>query len=573
MKIKINYLIVLTISITLNFFNKTYAQQIYFKDTYYLPKKNNTHIQYFINQKNEKRLALNTSTTLNKIFYNKLNINKNSQYYYPSTKIQMSSDFFNILSKMHKDQNTLFFIQTGINHVEKNNIMNFGIGQRIIYNNKWITGYNTFYDAYLTGKNYRRLGVGVELFCNYLHLRINKYYGLTQQLWLYCKKEHKEHVLNGYDINIHSWLPFFPSLLSKIQFKQYFYDKTLKKLDIIKKNKSLLKWIIGIEYSPISIITFSINEIFSNNNNCREKKVCVSVNYQLGIPFTQQAKKSKIMREKINHNDLYNFVIRDNNITLTNFYKIKNGVSCDSNDVFHNHFKQNIIINIPEECVTNMDNCQQGSSLEKSNIKLTNKHFTTSSSTYDKQNNDNDDNNAKYNIDQNQPAHRSNSDDDVKINTTTTSNELKQNKQNKALVSCTDNNKNGNIPPPPPLPTISAAPSIKNEGNFLPSSSKTYLKKRDITQHHNKQQIENNLNYHLQIIKNITEHKKNKFLSLGSEEHLLKLQNLHEKHKKNKFLNKEGNILSKIMNRKSLLGFSDSEDYEEDTENDCFEDD
>lgn len=106
-----------------------------------------------------------------------------------------------LLYPLAENAESLFFTQAGIRAAKDDRkTINLGLGYRQ-YLGDWMYGVNTFYDYEYSGKN-ARLGVGTELWGDYLRLSANGYFGLTDwhQSKLSDMRDYDERPASGFDI-------------------------------------------------------------------------------------------------------------------------------------------------------------------------------------------------------------------------------------------------------------------------------------------------------------------------------------------------------------------------------------
>ncbi|MDC9623866.1 inverse autotransporter beta domain-containing protein [Xenorhabdus sp. XENO-7] len=206
----------------------------------------------------------------------------------------------------------LFFSQLGYRNKDSRNTMNIGLGGRYFYRN-WMYGLNTFYDYDITGKN-RRIGLGSEIWGDYIKLSANAYHRLSD--WQNSRNfdYYYERPANGYDINSEFYLPFYPNLGAKLSYEKYFGDSvTLFNRDTKQKNPSLAK--IGLTYTPIPLFTIGV-DYKQGESGRTETQFLANLNYRFGTPISTQLDHNNVASMRTLAGSRYDLVERNNNIVL-----------------------------------------------------------------------------------------------------------------------------------------------------------------------------------------------------------------------------------------------------------------
>ncbi|WP_205634244.1 inverse autotransporter beta domain-containing protein, partial [Photorhabdus australis] len=231
----------------------------------------------------------------------------------PLSDGKLTSGSIDLFYPLYDRDDRLFFGQVGARRSDGRNIVNLGIGQRY-FQGDWALGYNTFYDTQISGNAHQRLGFGLEYWRDYLYLSANGYFGLTD--W-YSSSEldgYAERAANGYDIRAQGWLPAYPQLSGKLKFEQYFGDD-IALLNHQNHYKDPYALTVGLEYTPIKLISLGIDRTFSHRGK-DDTKVNLSFNYQLGEPLSQQIDPTTAPVRRTLADNRYHLVERNNNIVL-----------------------------------------------------------------------------------------------------------------------------------------------------------------------------------------------------------------------------------------------------------------
>ncbi|MBI6547698.1 inverse autotransporter beta domain-containing protein [Xenorhabdus lircayensis] len=206
----------------------------------------------------------------------------------------------------------LLFSQFGYRNKDSRNTINVGLGGRYFYQN-WMYGLNTFYDHDLTGKN-QRLGLGGEIWGDYIKLSANTYYRLSDWQKSQSFKDYQERPADGYDINGEFFLPAYPNLGTKLTYEQYFGDNvTLFNRDTKQKNPSLAK--LGLTYTPIPLFTMGV-DYKQGESGHTETQFLANLNYKLGVPLGVQLSPENVASMRTLAGSRYDLVERNNNIVL-----------------------------------------------------------------------------------------------------------------------------------------------------------------------------------------------------------------------------------------------------------------
>ncbi|OKP03997.1 inverse autotransporter beta domain-containing protein [Xenorhabdus eapokensis] len=235
----------------------------------------------------------------------------------------------------------LFFSQLGYRNKDSRNTMNLGLGGRYFYQN-WMYGLNTFYDHDFTGKN-QRLGLGGEIWGDYIKLSANTYYRLSDWQKSRNFQDYYERSANGYDINGEFFFPAYPNLGMKLTYEQYFGDNvTLFNRDTKQKNPSLAK--LGLTYTPIPLFTMSV-DYKQGESGHTETQFLANLNYKFGAPFSIQLSPANVASMRTLAGSRYDLVERNNHIILDHLKREQEVLIALEPIVGYGH--QEIPINVP----------------------------------------------------------------------------------------------------------------------------------------------------------------------------------------------------------------------------------
>ncbi|EKP8844558.1 inverse autotransporter beta domain-containing protein [Salmonella enterica] len=192
-----------------------------------------------------------------------------------------------ILVPVYDSERNLFFSQLGLRNNGERDTVNAGLGYRH-YVNDWMLGANVFYDYDYTGKN-KRLGLGAEVWRDYLKLSANTYFRLTDwhQSPLDAMEDYDERPANGFDIRAEGYLPSWPNLGANLKYEQYFGKgvslSDSATADDLKDNARAVT--AGVTYTPFPLLTLSASRSVGDSN---DSKIALDLNYRPGVPLSRQ---------------------------------------------------------------------------------------------------------------------------------------------------------------------------------------------------------------------------------------------------------------------------------------------
>lgn len=229
-----------------------------------------------------------------------------------SSDKQIDADF---LLPLIDTSNRIVFSQAGIRSTEDRNITNVGLGYRQ-YQDGWMWGVNSFYDYDITGGN-SRVGVGSELWMDYLKLSGNGYFRVTDwhQSKLHEMRDYDERPANGFDVRAEGYLPSYPQLGAFAKYEQYFGNdislSSSTSVGDLKNNPS--KSTFGVSYTPFPLITLK-GETSRGSSN--DNKVGLELAYRLGVPLSRQLNSDNVDLMRSLAGNRYDFVDRNYDIVM-----------------------------------------------------------------------------------------------------------------------------------------------------------------------------------------------------------------------------------------------------------------
>ncbi|EOP1617070.1 inverse autotransporter beta domain-containing protein, partial [Escherichia coli] len=235
-----------------------------------------------------------------------------------NAKVSLDSDgkvSGDILLPIYDSERNLLFSQLGLRNNGERDTVNAGLGYRH-YVNDWMLGANVFYDYDYTGKN-KRLGLGAEVWRDYLKLSANAYFRLTDwhQSPLDAMEDYDERPANGFDIRAEGYLPSWPNLGANLKYEQYFGKgvslSDSPSADNLKDNARAVT--AGVTYTPFPLLTLSASRSVGDSN---DSKIAVDLNYRLGVPWARQIDPDAVDLMRNLAGSRYDFVDRNYDIVM-----------------------------------------------------------------------------------------------------------------------------------------------------------------------------------------------------------------------------------------------------------------
>jgi adhesin/invasin len=223
----------------------------------------------------------------------------------------LSDSSFDFLLPVYDSGSVLFFTQSGWRYHDRRNTINLGTGVRL-FSDSTMYGINAFYDNDLTGNN-RRLGIGGELWRDYLQFSVNGYLRLSDWHSSRDAVDYDERPANGVDFRVRGWLPAYPQLGSELKYEQYFGDEVaLINKDERQKNPKAVS--LGLNWSPIPLMTLSTD--YRNSSGKDEVQMQAQLTYALGVPWAEQISAAVVGSRRTLIGSRQALVERNNNIIL-----------------------------------------------------------------------------------------------------------------------------------------------------------------------------------------------------------------------------------------------------------------
>ena len=241
-----------------------------------------------------------------------------SQFGTSRVQLNFNDDFHldgsavDVLVPLYDNQASILFTQLGARNKDSRNTFNIGAGVRT-FQGHWMYGMSTFFDNDVTGKN-RRVGLGIEVWTDYLKLSGNSYFGTTDWHQSRDFADYNERPATGYDVRAEAYLPAYPQLGGKLMYEQYQGDEVaLFGKDDRQKNPHAMT--VGINYTPVPLFTVGA-EHQAGNGSHNDSRVNVQFNYLLGESWQSHIDPSGVAASRTLAGSRYDLVERNNNIVL-----------------------------------------------------------------------------------------------------------------------------------------------------------------------------------------------------------------------------------------------------------------
>lgn len=231
----------------------------------------------------------------------------------PSNKKGWNESSLDILYPMFDGDKSIIFAQMGVRAPNGRFISNFGTGIRTYYVDNLMLGGNVFIDNDFSTQN-RRIGIGTEIWIDYLKLSMNSYIPISD--WHTSKdlKDHYEKPAHGFDLRAEGYLPSWPNLGAKFTYEKYYGNNVgLFDSDNLQDNPTSIT--TGLSYTPISMITTGIDYRHSSSL-ISEFNFNVIFKYQFGRSFLSQMSTEQVKNDRMISGSRHDLVERNNKITL-----------------------------------------------------------------------------------------------------------------------------------------------------------------------------------------------------------------------------------------------------------------
>jgi adhesin/invasin len=218
------------------------------------------------------------------------------------------------LVPIYDTPDNILFAQIGARNQDERNTVNLGLGMRWFHED-WMYGLNGFYDADVTGGN-RRLGVGVEVWRDYLQISANGYFRLTDWHQSLDYADYDERPANGYDIRVNGWLPSYPQLGGKLMYEKYYGDEVALFGDNEEdRQKDPYAFTAGISWTPFPLLTVGLDQRLGKGQK-KDTSINAKFTWDPNKSWDSQVSPENVASMREISGSRYNLVERNYNIVL-----------------------------------------------------------------------------------------------------------------------------------------------------------------------------------------------------------------------------------------------------------------
>ncbi|WP_162208221.1 invasin domain 3-containing protein [Yersinia pekkanenii] len=253
-----------------------------------------------VNEANES-----VQTWLNQFGTARIQLNVNDDFHLDNSAL----DF---LIPLYDGESSMLFTQLGARNKNSRNTINIGTGVRT-YTGNWMYGINTFFDNDVTGHN-KRIGVGTEVWTDYLKLSANGYLGTTDWHPSRDIEYYNERPADGYDIRAEAYLPSYAQLGGKLMYEKYKGDEVAL-FGTNNRQKDPYAVTAGLNYTPIPLVTLGVDHRVGKGSN-NDTSFNLQLNYRLGESWQKHISPSAVAASRTLAGSRYDLVERNNNIVL-----------------------------------------------------------------------------------------------------------------------------------------------------------------------------------------------------------------------------------------------------------------
>ena len=225
--------------------------------------------------------------------------------------LSLSESSLDMLLPLYNGNRALWFIQTGGRYVERRTTLNVGTGLRF-FHGKWMYGANTFFDNDITGHN-RRLGLGAELWTDYLRFSGNAYHGLTDWHQSHDVEDYDERPADGFDLSMSGWLPAYPQLGGKLKYEQY-YGNEVALVSPDSRQHDPRAFTVGLDYTPVPLVTLGSEYRMSGGK--KDMQVNLQFRWTPGVSLARQLSPDAVAAGRLLAGSRLELVERNNSIVL-----------------------------------------------------------------------------------------------------------------------------------------------------------------------------------------------------------------------------------------------------------------
>lgn len=280
---------------------------------YFLCSQTNKNVQH-LKVNNNQNKPLNQDYY--QIYLKPETYNEFNSTVHSTLKMQLQNDsisFLNMFSQKYHDNlinnQVSYFFQVGAQHLLSNKTIILGLGTKQILNNKHVIGYNTLFHVPVFSPIQQpySLNVGGEFWYKNLIFLLNSYYNLDTVINF--KKPLCDDPLIypqfGYQAQLKIKLPYILDCQGQMKWEQFSFSKRQENSQIYlnKFNKNQCLLILGMQYQPMPILAFNIDNIFMHKKyiNTAFK---IALNYQFNTPINQQIFQKHYHKKMLSLKDL-----------------------------------------------------------------------------------------------------------------------------------------------------------------------------------------------------------------------------------------------------------------------------
>ncbi len=235
-------------------------------------------------------------------------------------KGDFSKSAFSLFTPWYDDEEWVVFSQAGLHDQDGRRILNVGTGLRRDWGN-WLYGYNVFLDRDIS-RSHNRLGLGTELWSDFLRLSGNYYHPLSGWKDSPDFEDYEERPARGFDVRLQGYLPAWPHLGASTVWEQYYGNEVaLFGKDNLQKNPRAVT--LGLDYTPFPLATVKVSHRQGQQGK-REGQLALQMNYQLGTSLNDQLNPDNVAAMRSLMGSRYDSVDRNYDIVLE--YREKAGL-------------------------------------------------------------------------------------------------------------------------------------------------------------------------------------------------------------------------------------------------------
>ncbi|MGC6062015.1 inverse autotransporter beta domain-containing protein, partial [Enterobacter kobei] len=220
---------------------------------------------------------------------------------------------FDILVPWYESADNLYFSQHSIHRTDDRTQLNTGAGIRH-FGKTWMTGANMFLD-YDLSRGHTRMGVGGELWRDYLKLGVNGYMRLSD--WKSAPELNNDYYArpaNGWDVRAEGWLPAYPQLGGTLRLEQY-YGNEVALFSKDERHANPMAVTAGVKLNPFPLLTLNAEQS-TGSSGINETRVGMQLNWNPSMSWSQMLDPDAVGGTRTLAGSRLDLVDRNNNIVL-----------------------------------------------------------------------------------------------------------------------------------------------------------------------------------------------------------------------------------------------------------------